>query len=419
MKKSAILTVLFVFFSLNILQGQVYKTVHVDTPGILDGLLIEEENTGVGERIANPTVSAPGITTKTISLTQFCEPAVLSVSATTLDVGYSAGSTETFDITSNISWNVNSDQAWLTPDPASGSNDATITLTAEANPATSTRIATVTVSASGVESKTITVTQQAAPAVLSVSTTALDVGYSAGSTETFDITSNISWNVNSDQVWLTPNPASGSNDATITLTAEANPAASTRSAIVTVSASGVESKTITVTQQAAPAVLSVSATALDVGYSAGSTETFDITSNTSWNVNSDQAWLILSPASGSGNATITLTAEANPAASTRSATVTVSASGVESKTITVTQAELISGFEEYERNSIIISLDQDNDLLYIEGTSNTVLNIYNMQGQLLISEYLESSTENINLSALLPGLYLIQTGNQVFKIIKR
>ena len=96
----------------------------------------------------------------------------LTVSSNALTIGAPANSTATFGITSNVTWNItNSEPTWLSLSNNSGSNNGTITLTAAANPLTSTRTATLVVSGSGVTSQTITVTQDAGSATLNVSTT--------------------------------------------------------------------------------------------------------------------------------------------------------------------------------------------------------------------------------------------------------
>ena len=51
-----------------------------------------------------------------------------------------------------------------------------------------------------------------------------------------------------NQDWLTVNPTSGSNNGTETVTAQQNTGTAARTAIVTVSATGVPSQTVTVTQ---------------------------------------------------------------------------------------------------------------------------------------------------------------------------
>jgi hypothetical protein len=182
----------------------------------------------------------------------------LSVSPTSVSVAAAAGSTGTFNITSSTSWTVSDNQSWLTVSPTSGSNNATVTVTAQANTG-SARTATVTVSATGVASQTVTVTQAAGGTTptLSVSPTSVSVAAAAGSTGTFNITSNTSWTVSDDQSWLTVSPTSGSNNAAVTVTAQENTGSTTRSATVTVSATGVASQTVTVTQAAAGVSTSV------------------------------------------------------------------------------------------------------------------------------------------------------------------
>lgn len=83
----------------------------------------------------------------------------LTVAPTTVNLAAAANSTATFNITSNTSWTVTDDQPWLTVSPTSGSNNGTVTLTAQQNTNTAARTASVTVSATGVPSRTVTATQ--------------------------------------------------------------------------------------------------------------------------------------------------------------------------------------------------------------------------------------------------------------------
>ncbi|MDP4238242.1 MAG: T9SS type A sorting domain-containing protein [Bacteroidota bacterium] len=87
--------------------------------------------------------------------------------------------------------------------------------------------------------------------------------------------------------------------------------------------------------------LTVSTAALTVAQPAASSNTFDITTASGWTVASDQTWLTPSSTSGTGNATITLTAAtANTAYAPRTANVTITGSGA-TKTIVVTQNPLL------------------------------------------------------------------------------
>jgi streptogramin lyase len=260
------------------------------------------------------------------------ENPTLTVLQQALSVTCTNNSSASFDITSNITWNAISNQSWLTLSGTSGSGNGSITATAAFNPTETTRSAVITVSGSGVTSKTITVTQAAT--LLTVSQTELGIAVSDNSTASFIIASNIGWTVISDKSWLTLSAASGTNDGSITITGSANTNEITRSAIVTVSGNGI-SKTVTVTQTAT--TLTVSQTALEIAVSNNSTGSFTITSNVGWTIVSDKTWLSLSAASGTNNGSITVTGLVNANESPRSAIVTVTGNGI-SKTVTVTQA---------------------------------------------------------------------------------
>ncbi|MET0535967.1 MAG: BACON domain-containing carbohydrate-binding protein [Steroidobacter sp.] len=83
----------------------------------------------------------------------------LSVSPTTVTVAAAANSSGTFNVASNTSWTVADNQTWLSVNPASGANNATVTVTAQENTSPSARTAAVTVSATGAASQTVTAIQ--------------------------------------------------------------------------------------------------------------------------------------------------------------------------------------------------------------------------------------------------------------------
>lgn len=84
-------------------------------------------------------------------------------------------------------------------------------------------------------------------------------------------------------------------------------------------------------------VLNISTTSLTIEAAANSTKTFNIVTNNGWSAVSNQSWLTFSSATGSNDATITITASANPTINARSATITITGTGVLAQTITVTQ----------------------------------------------------------------------------------
>lgn len=261
----------------------------------------------------------------------------LNVTPNELTMGATQGSTADINITSNIDWTVSNTTSWISLNKSAGQGNQSITITAEENPTSSTRTATITISAVGVDDKVVTLTQSAPSVFLTLSTQSIAISAAEGSTNTFNISSNTSWTVASNQTWLTASTANGTGNGTITITANANPNTTTRTATITVSATGVETRIITVTQDAAATYLSVSTQTISIAASEGSNSTFEISSNTSWTIACNQTWLTANAANGTGNGTITITANTNPNTTNRTATITVAATGVENKVITVTQ----------------------------------------------------------------------------------
>ncbi len=128
-----------------------------DTSGMLNDSVIVNAtaNQDTTIRSAIVTFSAAGVIDQTVTVTQEAKPYLL-VSKPVLLIN---ATTAIFNIISNTTWTINSSETWLTANPASGSNSHTITLTAEANPSSSQRIAEVTISGTGVLSNIISVTQ--------------------------------------------------------------------------------------------------------------------------------------------------------------------------------------------------------------------------------------------------------------------
>jgi YVTN family beta-propeller protein len=377
-----------------------------------------QANTTALARTATVTVSGTSVASQTVTVTQLAGAATLSVSTNTLNVASANGSTASFNITSNINWTVVSDQNWLSVNPASGTGNGTITVTALANPSAVIRTATITVSGTGVASQTVTVTQTAGVATLSVSPSILDIEAATGSTATFSVISNTNWTVTPDQTWLTANPASGAGNATVTLTTEANPTASIRTATVTISGTGVTSQTVTVTQLAGVATLSVSPAELNLEATEGSTSTFGIVSNTSWTATSDQTWLVVNPASGTGEGTVTVTAAANPNSIKRTANVIVAATGTTSQTVVVTQYGKVSVLAN-ELANVKVYPNPFNDGIYVNPDHwNTIVIVYDIRRRKILSRVI-SETEYIPLDEMDKGMYLLELINSSSTVIKK
>jgi hypothetical protein len=100
--------------------------------------------------------------------------------------------------------------------------------------------------------------------------------------------------------------------------------------------------TVTVKAATTTPTLTVSPSTLSF-LAAGDEKIFAVASNTDWTVtkSAGASWLTVSPASGSNDGTVTVTAAANTAASDRTASITVSGGGI-NRTVSVTQAAAAS-----------------------------------------------------------------------------
>lgn len=186
-----------------------------------------------------------GIAATSVPATVFGATNNLALSASAVSLA-STASSSAVSVTANVSWTVTDNQTWLSASPTSGSNNGSFTVSATANTGATARTGTVTVTGGGL-TRTVSVTQAAATSTtLNVSANALSLAAAAGS-QTFTITSNVSWTVSDNQSWLSVSPTSGSNNATVTVTATANTGTTSRSGTVTVTG-GSLTRTVAVTQ---------------------------------------------------------------------------------------------------------------------------------------------------------------------------
>jgi hypothetical protein len=130
----------------------------------------------------------------------------------------------------------------------------------------------------------------------------------------------LNWSASASTNWLSVNPASGTGTGTATVTiGTAALTAGTYSGVITISATDATSITVpvtfTVTAAPVPPAISANPTALSFTATQGGAnpapQTLSI-SNTgggtlSWTASENATWLMLSPASGTGNGSVTLT----------------------------------------------------------------------------------------------------------------
>jgi hypothetical protein len=196
-------------------------------------LVIYEENPSTDQRIGKLTVSGSDLTVE-ITVTQAGTAAYLTVEPTKRCVAYEAGQT-TFEIKSNIDWTVTENADWLGIIPDNGSGDGALTVDYEENSETECRTESIKIAGGGIEI-TLTVKQNAAPA-LTITPPICSIGSESCDTSLV-INSNVEWTVEVDQSWIIVTPTSGSGDDTLQVHFEENSDMNIRTAILTISGSG-------------------------------------------------------------------------------------------------------------------------------------------------------------------------------------
>lgn len=155
------------------------------------------------------------------------------------------------------------------------------------------------------------------------------------------VTANCSWTITKSADWLTVNPTSGNNTETIKVSAGKNPTSEPRYATLTVKGGNAPEKYVMVTQLAGTVVPEAKTLTADVSLltfeAKGETKTIKITSNTTWNITNKPDWCVLSESSGSGNKSITVTANENTKTQDRSGQIVIEGDGVSKVVIDVTQ----------------------------------------------------------------------------------
>jgi 2-keto-3-deoxy-6-phosphogluconate aldolase len=153
------------------------------------------------------------------------------------------------------------------------------------------------------------------------------------------------------------------------------------------------------------ATFAISKTALNLEAQIDTVGYVTISSNTSWLAVSDQKWLSISPSSGSGNGTLSLVASTNKSTA-RTAIVTVSATGFDSQTIIVTQAGGATAILAIKNNISIYPNPVSNILNISNISSNALISIYNLNGQMVLSKTINGNS--LSISQLPAGMYTLR-----------
>ena len=328
----------------------------------------------------------------------------LSVSPSSVSL---AGTEEVkINVSANVTWNVSVDASWLHVINTGGSRNGSFTIYADDNTTGNVRSTRVHVKAERANLETTVAVTQAAggPAnQLTVSPSSMSFDYSGGS-NTFTISSNVTWTVSSSSSWCTVSSASGSNDKKVTVIVSENTTNDDRNATITVSGGGM-AKTIAVSQghKNPEPYLNVDKSSISFSSSSGN-DSFSISSNVSWTVSSSESWCTVSPTSGSNDKAVTITVSENTTSDSRTATITVSGSGL-TKTINVTQEKysvlflepcLVWGTSVSSVKSFMTGYSVGNNGNLIENDGEYILWYYGKYMEIETDYYFTSSTGGLN-----------------------
>lgn len=176
---------------------------------------------------------------------------------------------------------------------------------------------------------------------ISLSTGSLS--FTGSGSKTFNVSNsgdgNLNWSVSDNKSWISVSPTSGTNSGTVTVTVnKSGLAAGTYNGTVTVSSTNASNSpqtvavSLTVSQSSGDPTISLNRTSLNFGATSGSTlttsETLTVnnsgTGTLNFTASDNMSWLSLSPTSGSGGTTVTVTAnKSGLSVGTYSGTITI------------------------------------------------------------------------------------------------
>lgn len=299
-------------------------------------------------RIAVLHISANGgnqwSMSRPISINQNPRSKKLEMSSSTGSFSYSyASRSVTLSISSNIEWEISSDASFVTFSKKTGTGDATITMyvAAYSSDDAVNREANISLMEKSTRNVFQRATVKQSAKGVTHHTDYVDFTDAGGSISKTNLGNTVEgFTASSDQSWLTVTPTNGTGSIGITMKADANTTTASRKATVTVNIKGSSTPfyEFYVTQSAKSVTFTLSENSHSFGCYKAATYP-KITSNVAWKAeSSDESWLTVSPTSGTGDATLTVSATSdNPNTNSRKGTISFTYDG-QTKTYNVTQA---------------------------------------------------------------------------------
>lgn len=262
-----------------------------------------DTNNSDSYREATVYVSYGDNQTATISLTQF--PASITSSETTLKYSNKAAKYD-LNITSEIAWNAITSDSWISVTPSSGDEGETkVSIEVTPNTSVNNRTGYVSFRTADYERFQIQIEQDG----LYIESVEELSFRSMENSQSLEIRSNTNWEILSAPEWLSFSKTSGTENEKITVTASENPDLASRSGVIEVGQQGLTLKCEIRTTQSGR-TLSSDTTLLEFSDKAEE-QSFELLSDGSWASVCSEDWFNASPASGNGDATITVSVDEN------------------------------------------------------------------------------------------------------------
>ena len=205
---------------------------------------------------------------------------------------------ENINITSNIAWTATVSNDWITLSSYNGDGNSILTISVNESD-TAERTGSVEFYNSGVLVGSITITYN----LFYVEPTEIDLTNNI--TTTINITSNTNWSVETSD-WITLSQTEGEGNATLTITADEiyNPSQNRSGYIKFYNGDNLLGEVVVT--QSFVIEFRVDVERVDVTYN---NAIINVSSNTNWSVQYNSDWFSVSPTNGSGDGSITVTAE--------------------------------------------------------------------------------------------------------------
>lgn len=190
--------------------------------------------------------------------------------------------------------------------------------------------------------------------------------------ETFIVNSDSEWNITCPEKWIMVERHNNAIKDSVTITVLKNKKYA-RSGSITLTSRGGK-KLIPVYQSSAKPALELPEIEIKISNEAGSKASFDIISNTAWNINNEGGqWVTVNQDAGINNRKILLSASANTRVEQRTAELTVNSPGLKPQKLFITQSEALPHLNA-QSGSINLNSDQGSTA-GVKISSNTQWNL--------------------------------------------